>query len=57
MQIVIDISEKDFKAVQKTVFTIDEMYETLNGRVYCAVAGGIVLPKPKKEVGCNENSD
>ena len=38
MEIKIIISEEDFKKVQKTVMTIDEMENTLQGRIYSSIA-------------------
>lgn len=38
MEIKITISEQDFKSVQKTVMTIDEMENTPKGRIYSSIA-------------------
>ena len=45
MQVVIDISEEDYNTIEKTVMSVEEMCETVKGRVYCAVTKGVLLPK------------
>ena len=45
MQIVIDIPEDDYENIENTVMSIDEMNNTLEGRVYTSVIRGTVLPK------------
>ena len=40
MKIEIEISEEDYKSIESTVMTIEEMYETLDGRLYRAVVNG-----------------
>ena len=40
MKIEIEISENDFKAIQKTVMPISEMESTLTGRIYTAITKG-----------------
>ena len=40
MKIEIEISEEDYKRIESTVMTIEEMYETLDGRLYRAVVNG-----------------
>ena len=45
VELVIKLSEKDLKSVRDKIFTISEMYETTQGRVYCAIVSGIPLPK------------
>jgi hypothetical protein len=37
MEIKITISEQDFKAVLKTVMTIDDMENTTKGRIYGSI--------------------
>ena len=39
MRRIIEIDADDLDAVKGTVMTIDEMYNTLQGRIYSAVAG------------------
>ena len=39
MRRVIEIDADDMDALKSTVMTVDEMYNTLQGRIYCAVAG------------------
>ncbi len=38
MKLIIEISYNDFKEICNTLMTIDDMYNTLNGRLYCAIA-------------------
>ena len=45
VELVIKLSEKDLKSIRDTILTISEMYETTQGRVYCAIVSGIPLPK------------
>jgi hypothetical protein len=40
MKIEIEISEEDYKRIESTVMTIEEMHETLDGRLYRAVVNG-----------------
>jgi len=45
IELLIKISEEDLKNVGDTIFTISEMYETTQGRVYRAIVNGVPLPK------------
>lgn len=45
MELVINISEEDYKAVSNKVMTIEEMFETVDGRVIRAIVKGRPLPK------------
>lgn len=40
MRILIDIDESDYKELCQTVMSIDEMDNTTQGRVYCAIVRG-----------------
>ena len=40
MKIEIEISEEDYKRIESTVMTIEEMHETLDGRLYRAIVNG-----------------
>jgi len=39
MKRVIEIDEKDLGILKKTAMSVDDMFNTLQGRIYCAVAG------------------
>lgn len=43
IELVIKISEKDLQDIRKKVFTIEEMFETTQGRVYRAIVNGTPL--------------
>ena len=51
MEIVINISEEDFKSVENKIFTVGEMSETTQGRIYCAIVNGKPLPKGHGRLG------
>ena len=40
MKFTIEISEEDYEAVRDTVMTVEEMYETVQGRIYRAIVDG-----------------
>ena len=37
MEIIINITPEDFEEIVNTVMTVDEMDNTLKGRIYCAI--------------------
>ena len=41
MKITIEISEKDYKIICNTIMTVEELYETVKGRVYRAIINGV----------------
>ena len=43
MKIEIEISEEDYKSIESTVMTIEEMHETVKGRLYRAVVVGNLI--------------
>lgn len=45
MELVINISEEDYKAIGNKIMTIEEMFETANGRMIRAIVKGTPLPK------------
>lgn len=45
MKIPIDIDKNDYDDIQKTVMSIDEMYNTTQGRVYRSIIKGAKLAK------------
>ena len=45
IELVIKISENDLQSIGKKVFTVWEMFETVQGRVYCAIVKGTQLLK------------
>lgn len=45
IELVIKISEKDLEIVGNEIFTVDEMFESTQGRIYRAIVNGIPLPK------------
>ena len=54
IELVIKISEEDYKAVSNKVMTIEEMFETVYGRVICAIAKGTPLPKGHRFIDADE---
>lgn len=42
MLLEINIEETDIKNICETVMTVDEMYNTLQGRIYCAIAKAVI---------------
>lgn len=50
-RIQIEISEEDYMKLKKYVMTIDDMYNTLQGRIYTAIVhGGRVQEKKENDV-------
>ena len=48
MKILIEVDEQDYKKLQRTEMTIDDMFNTTQGRIYGAVVNGEV----QYEVAC-----
>ena len=48
MELKITISEQDFNAVSKTVMTIDEMDNTVKGRIYTSIVRAYKNEHPEK---------
>ena len=46
MYLTIHISDEDVEVIRRTSLTIDEMDNTLMGRVYCAIADAAEKVKP-----------
>ena len=42
MTIEIDVEEDDIKNICDTVMTVDEMYNTVQGRIYRAIAKAVI---------------
>lgn len=51
MKRIIEIDREDLDSLRSTSMTINEMYNTLKGRVYCAVAGS----KDLQDIDINES--
>ena len=51
----IEISVDDYKEIEKTCMSINDMYNTLNGRIYSAIVHG-VKRKAKEIEDNNEKS-
>ena len=48
MLLEINIEETDIKNICETVMTVDEMYNTLQGRIYCAIAKAVINRNQQK---------
>ena len=45
MQIIIDISKEDYDSLKNQVLTIQDMFETVDGRIKQAIISGITFPE------------
>jgi hypothetical protein len=50
IELVIKISENDLKSIGNKIFTVGEMFETTQGRIYRAINKGTPLPKEYKRL-------
>lgn len=53
MLLEINIEENDIKNISETVMTVDEMYNTLQGRIYCAIAKAVINRNQQKPTESN----
>lgn len=45
MKVVIDITDEDYYNLMGQTMTIDEMYNTLDGRIKTAIVRGTIIPE------------
>lgn len=51
IELVIKLSEKDLEIVGNEIFTVEEMFESTQGRIYRAIVNGKPLPKGHGRIG------
>ena len=50
MKLIIDIDKEDIKVVENTEFTVEELFETTNGRIYRAICKALLDKKMLADV-------